>query len=168
MDNGIEWLVKYSRFDDGETTNWPEWLPQDPDDFCWGKHTCFRGVIAHLQALTEIPIEKRSLQVKQILEEGVEYLLIHHVYKHSHNLSKPIAKYVPIGFPLFGENDMLRMLFFLTKLACIMIGCRMLSIASHASRTNEVNGNSSMYIRKPSLRVSCPSQLMIRDNPVSG
>jgi hypothetical protein len=116
VQNGIDWLVKYSRFDDGETTNWPEWLPQDPDDFCWGKHTCFRGVIAHLQALAEIPIENRSLQVKQTLEEGVEYLLIHHVYKHSHDLCKPIAKYVPIGFPLFGENDMLRMLLFLTKL----------------------------------------------------
>ena len=116
VQKGIDWIVKYSRFDDGNATTWPEWLPQNPDDYCWGRHTCFRGVIAHLQALAEIPVEKRSLQVKQTLEAGVEYILIHHVYKHSHDLSKPITKYMQVGFPLYAENDMLRMLLFLTKL----------------------------------------------------
>ena len=116
VQKGIDWLVKYSRFDDGEATSWPAWLPQDPNDFCWGRHTCFRGVIAHLQALAEIPAEKRSIQVNEILNAGVEYLLIHHVYKHSHDLSKPIIKYTQVGFPLFVDNDMLRMLLFLTRL----------------------------------------------------
>ena len=113
---GIDWIVKYSRFDDGDVTSWPEWLPQDPDHFCWGRHTCFRGVIAHLQALAEIPVSKRSIAVQQTLNAGAEYLLIHHVYKHSHDLSKPIANYALVGFPLFSENDLLRMLLFLTKL----------------------------------------------------
>jgi hypothetical protein len=116
IQKGIEWIVKYSRFDDGEATNWPAWLPQDPNDFCWGRHTCFRGVIAQLQALAEIQVEKRSIQVKETLDAGVEYLLIHHVYKHSHDLSKPITKYTQVGFPLFIDNDMLRMLLFLTRL----------------------------------------------------
>jgi hypothetical protein len=116
VQNAIEWIVKYSRFDDGEATAWPDWLPQDPDDGCWGKHTCFRGVIAVLQALAEIPPERRSSQVQQTLVDGVEFLLIHHVYKHSHNLSKPISSYLQIGFPLFVDNDLLRMLLFLTKM----------------------------------------------------
>jgi hypothetical protein len=116
VQKGIDWLVKYSRFDDGEATSWPAWLPQDPNHFCWGRHTCFRGVIALLQALAEIPVEKRSTQVKETLDAGVEYLLIHHVYKHSHDLSKPITKYTQVGFPLFIDNDMLRMLLFLTRL----------------------------------------------------
>jgi len=116
VQKGIEWIVKYSRFDDGDATHWPKWLPQDPNDFCWGRHTCFRGVIAHLQALAEIPVKKRSVPVQQILDVGAEYILIHHVYKHSHDLSKPIAKYAQVGFPLFVENDMLRMLLFLTRL----------------------------------------------------
>ncbi len=113
---GIEWIARYIRFDDGETTAWPNWLPQDPDDGCWGRHTCFRGVIACLQALAEIPLEQRSPQVQQILADGAEFLLIHHVYKHSHDLSKPISAYLQIGFPLFVDNDLLRMLLFLTKL----------------------------------------------------
>ncbi len=116
VQKGIDWLIKYSRFDDGNVTSWPEWLPQDPDDGCWGRHTCFRGVIAHLQALAEIPVEKRSAQVQQTLEAGAEYLLIHHVYKHSHDLSKPITQYTQVGFPLFVDNDMLRMLLLLTHL----------------------------------------------------
>jgi hypothetical protein len=116
VQKGIDWLVKYSRFDDGEATSWPVWLPQDPNDFCWGRQTCFRGVIAHLQALAEIPVENRSYQVKDTLDAGVEYLLIHHVYKHSHNLNKPITKYTQVGFPLFVDNDLLRMLLFLTRL----------------------------------------------------
>jgi hypothetical protein len=116
LQKGIEWLVKYSRFDDGEATEWPDWLPQDPNDGCWGRHTCFRGVVALLQALAEIPPERRSPQVQQALAYGAEYLLIHHVYKHSHDLSKPITSYTQVGFPLFHENDLLRMLLILTKL----------------------------------------------------
>jgi hypothetical protein len=116
VQRGIDWILKYIRFDDGETTAWPEWLPQDPDDGCWGRHTCFRGVIACLQALAEIPLEQRSPQVIQTLASGVEFLLIHHVYRHSHDLSKPISAYLQIGFPIFVDNDLLRMLLFLTKL----------------------------------------------------
>ena len=112
----IDWIIQYSRFDDGEANSWPDWLPQDPDDACWGRHTCFRGVIAFLQALAEIPLQLRSSQAQQTLDAGVEFLLIHHVYKHSHDLSKPISSYLQIGFPLFVDNDLLRMLFFLTKL----------------------------------------------------
>jgi len=116
VQKGIDWIVKYCRFDDGDVVEWPDWLPQNPDDGCWGKHTCFRGVIALLQALAEIPPDLRSPQVNQTLAAGAEYLLIHHVYKHSHDLSKPISSYTRIGFPLFADNDLLRMLLFLTKL----------------------------------------------------
>ncbi len=116
VQSGIEWIVKYSRFDDGDTTEWPEWLPQDPDDACWGRHTCFRGAMALLQAFAEIPPEKRSPQVQETLEAGVTFLLIHHVYKHSHDLSKPISQYTQLGFPLFVDTEMLRMLLFLTRL----------------------------------------------------
>lgn len=115
LQRAIDWITKYLRFDDGEATQWPEWLPQDPDDGCWGRHTCFRGVIACLQALAEIPSDRHSPQVQRVLANGVEFLLIHHVYKHSHDLSNPISSYTRIGFPLFADNDLLRMLFFLTK-----------------------------------------------------
>jgi hypothetical protein len=116
LQKAIDWIVRFSRFDDGETSEWPDWLPQNPDDGCWGKHTCLRAVVAWLQALAEIPPERRSPAVQETLAAGVEYLLIHHVYKHSHDLSKPISSYQQIGFPLFVDNDLLRMLLVLTKL----------------------------------------------------
>jgi predicted aconitase with swiveling domain len=116
VQKAIDWILKYSRFDDGDANTWPEWLPQDPNDFCWGRHTCFRGVIAILQALAEIPGKVRSSRVKETLDAGVEYLLMHHVFKHSHNLNKPITQYTQVGFPLFVDNDLLRMLLFLTGL----------------------------------------------------
>jgi hypothetical protein len=116
VQRGIDWITKYIRFDDGDADHWPEWLPQDPNDGCWGRHTCFRGVIPLLEALAEIPEAQRTAQARDTLKAGGEYLLIHHVYKHSHDLSKPITQYTQLGYPLFAENDLLRMLLLLTGL----------------------------------------------------
>ncbi len=116
VQQGIDWIFRYSRFDDGDAVVWPAWLPQNPDDGCWGRHSCFRGVVAHLQALAEIPPGKRSLPVQQTIAAGVEFLLRHHVYKHSHDLSRAVGDYTQIGFPIYVDNDMLRMLLILTKL----------------------------------------------------
>jgi hypothetical protein len=117
VQRGIEWIRKYKRFDDGVIVPpRPYWVGRYKAD-CWGKHTCMNGVIATLQALSEIPPQARSAEVQATLEEGADYILLHHVYKRSHNLSKPISqKYKQLGFPLLHQNDFLRMLLFLTAI----------------------------------------------------
>jgi hypothetical protein len=113
---GIEWIVKYQRFDDGE--EWPPKIwPYEKATYCFGKHSCHMGVVKALKALAEIPAEKRSVSAVNAIERGVEYLLKHHIYKRSHDLnrvSKP--SWLRFGFPLMYQTDVLEVLGILTRL----------------------------------------------------
>jgi hypothetical protein len=115
---GIEWIVKYQRFDDGEAYP-PKIWPYATTTSCFGKHSCHMGVVKSLKALAEIPGEKRSKAVVDTIERGVEYMLKHHIYKRSHDLSK-VSKlgWLRFGFPLMYQTDVLEILGILTKLGC--------------------------------------------------
>ncbi len=115
---GIDWIVKYQRFDDGEAYP-PKIWPYEKATSCFGKHSCHMGVVKALKALSEIPAEKRSAGVIGTIERGVEYMLKHHIYKRSHNLSK-VSKpgWLRLGFPLMYQTDVLEILGILTSLGC--------------------------------------------------
>ena len=118
LERGINWITNYQRFDDGDSTR-PKGLPYDKATSCFGKHSCHMGVVKALRALAEIPVEKRSKNVKVTIEKAVDYLLKHHVYKRSHNLSQ-VSKpgWLRFGFPLMYQDDVLEILGILTKLGC--------------------------------------------------
>jgi hypothetical protein len=106
---GIHWITSTLRFDDGETIP-----PDDPRyryEKCWGRHTCIMGAVKSLKALAEIPLASRTAEVQSTLENGAEYLLKHHVFKHSHAPSQ-IAKteWMRFGYPLMWNTDALEML----------------------------------------------------------
>jgi len=115
---GVEWIVKYQRFDDGEAYP-PKIWPYEKATSCFGKHSCHMGVAKALKALAEIPAEQRSKGVVDTIERGVEYMLKHHIYKRSHNLSK-VSKpgWLKLGFPLMYPTDVLEILGILTSLGC--------------------------------------------------
>lgn len=116
VQHGIEWIVKYQRFDDG-VENSPSGWPYDGWEMCWGKHTCHCGVIKSLKALAELPPSKRSPQVKSKMNEAVEYLLKHHLYRKSHNLKEiSVPAWTQFGFPRLWDTDVLEMLDILTAL----------------------------------------------------
>jgi len=75
------------------------------------------GAVKALKALAEIPKDKRSEGVKNMIEIGSEYILIHHIYKKIHDLSS-ISKpgWLRFGFPLMYQTDALEILGILTKL----------------------------------------------------
>ncbi len=112
----INWITTYQRFDDG-TDKSPTGWPYDKSDACWGKHTCHMGVVKALKALAEIPSNRRPNDVKNTIDDGVEYLLKHHIHKRSHNLNR-ISKpgWLRFGFPLMYQTDILEILGILTKL----------------------------------------------------
>ncbi|WXG47159.1 MAG: nitrogen fixation protein NifH [Candidatus Atabeyarchaeum deiterrae] len=115
---GIDWITKFQRFDDSVEVS-PRGWPYDKREKCWGTHTCHMGVVKALKALAEIPAEHRSEQVRSTIETGVEYLLKHHIYKRSHNLtqvSKP--RWLKFGFPLMWNTDALEILGILAGLGC--------------------------------------------------
>ena len=115
---GIDWIAKYQRFDDGEAYP-PKIWPYEKATSCFGKHSCHMGVAKALKALAEIPAEQRSEGVVDTLERGTEYMLKHHIYKRSHNLSK-VSKpgWLRLGFPLMYQTDVLELLGILTSLGC--------------------------------------------------
>jgi len=121
VSRGIDWIARYQRFDDGEDANREAHLPQgwpyDKYEMCWGRHSCHMGVVKALKALSEVPPAERSAGAKRAIKEGVEYLLRHHIYKRSHNLSK-VSKpgWLRFGFPLMYGTDILEILGILTRL----------------------------------------------------
>jgi len=75
------------------------------------------GAVKTLKALVEIPENKRITAVKRTIEKGAEYLLLHHVFKSSHNLSHiPKPGWLKFGFPLMYQTDALEILGILTRL----------------------------------------------------
>ena len=113
---GIDWIVTYQRFDDGVREAVKGW-PYDRLEMCFGRHTCHMGAVKALKALAEIPDSMRSREVKETIKNGVEYMLIHHIHKRSHDqtrVSKP--GWLKFGFPLMYQSDALEILGILTKL----------------------------------------------------
>jgi hypothetical protein len=114
--HGINWITRYQRFDDG-ILKAPEGWPYEMWEICWGKHTCHMGVVKSLKALSEIPVGESTGDIRDTIEQGVEYLLKHHIHKRSHNLRR-VSKYdwLKFGFPLMYQTDVLEILGILTKL----------------------------------------------------
>jgi hypothetical protein len=116
VQKGVQWITKYQRFDDGIQDLPKDW-PYKKHVNCFGKHTCHMGAVKAIKALADIPENKRNKEVKDTLKKGVEYLLVHHIYKRSHDLSK-ISKpsWLQLGFPHMYQSDILEILDILTRL----------------------------------------------------
>jgi hypothetical protein len=116
VERGINWITKYQRFDDGNV-HVPKGWPYDKATSCFSKHSCHMGVVKALKALAAIPANKRSDDVKRTIDSAVEYLLIHHIHKRSHDLSR-VSKpgWLKFGFPLMYQTDILEILGILTAL----------------------------------------------------
>ncbi|MGA1822997.1 MAG: nitrogen fixation protein NifH [Thermoplasmatota archaeon] len=113
---GIGWITEYVRFDDSDTSP-PKGWKYEKMSACYGKHSCHMGVVKPLKALAEIPHDKRSKAVDNTIDEGVEFILKHHVHKRSHDLARESkAGWRKFGFPLMYQTDILEILLILTSL----------------------------------------------------
>lgn len=117
VQQGVEWITTYQRYDDGISTA-PEGWPYDRlKTGCFGKHTCHMGAVKTLKALAEIPKQNQSAAIKHTIEKGAEYFLLHHVFKSSHKLDRvPKPGWLKFGFPLMYQTDILEILGILTRL----------------------------------------------------
>jgi hypothetical protein len=117
VQRGVDWIVRYQRFDDGDSCAPNVWPYENLVSGCFGKHSCHMSVVKSLKALAEIPVNKRFQAVNDTIAQGAEYMLKHHIHKRSHNLSK-VSKpgWLHFGFPLMYQDDVLEVLGILTKL----------------------------------------------------
>ncbi|HEY9759031.1 MAG TPA: hypothetical protein V6C97_27945 [Oculatellaceae cyanobacterium] len=114
---GIEWINQYQRFDDADGEGAPRGWPYDKFVMCYGKHSCHMGAAKALNALSEIPTQKRNKNTQTTIQTGAEYFLKHHIYKQSHNLAK-VSKpsWLKLGFPLMYQTDVLELFGILSAL----------------------------------------------------
>ena len=112
----IGWLNKFMVYNDG-TEDTPQSAPYDRYEICWGKHTCHMGVVKALKAMSAVPPEKRTEDINNTIQKASAFLLMHHIFKKSHDLSR-VSKpgWRKFGFPLMYQTDVLEILDILTSL----------------------------------------------------
>ncbi len=116
LQKGIDWLTRYMRFNDG-TEDTPQVPPYNHYEMCWGKHTCHMGVVKALKAFSAIPEPRRMQAVKDTMDKAIEFMLIHHIYRRSHNLNRTSKPgWLKFGFPLMYQTDVLEILDILSTL----------------------------------------------------
>ncbi len=112
----IDWITAYQRFDDGGAAA-PKGWPYENFPKCFGRHTCHMGVVKCLKALAEIPPDKRSPEVNATIARGAEYILMHRIYRSSHNPAQiAMPEWLRFGYPLMWNDDALEVLEILLKL----------------------------------------------------
>jgi hypothetical protein len=80
---------------------------------------CYMGATKMLRALSTIPIQKRSMKLKTVIDQEVENILKNSVFRYLRNTGgsrKEKVGWKRFGFPLFYQSDTLEVLDTLTRL----------------------------------------------------
>jgi hypothetical protein len=105
----LEWLVEVQNPDGGWLC--PYWSAHIKD-----KHGCFMGTITPLDAFAELPEAQRSTEMREAMERGAEFLLMHRLYKADHHGFRVIKDiWLKLRFPPF-FYDILRGLDVVTRM----------------------------------------------------
>ncbi len=118
VERGVEWLTRFLRFDDGGSGP-PAGFPYARWEMCYGRHSCFMGVVKGLKALAEIPPDRRSADVRRTIRAAAEFMLRHRVYRRSHDLGRVVRPgWTRFGFPRMYQTDALEIALLLLELGC--------------------------------------------------
>ncbi len=110
LQKALDHLVRFLVLNDGEVIE-PQVAPYDRFDMCWGSHTCFMAVVKTLKALCAVPRALRTKDQQSTIERAAEFMLLHHIYKSSHDAKKKAKPgWLHFGFPLMYQTDVLEIL----------------------------------------------------------
>lgn len=115
VQDGVNWITKYLRVDDGESRASPGWPYRY--EKCWGQHTCMMAVVKGLKGLAEVPGRERTPETRGAITRGAEFMLRHRLVYRSHDptvLADP--EWLKLGFPRMWNTDILEMLALLLRL----------------------------------------------------
>jgi len=113
VERALEWLIKIQNKDGGWLC--PYWRAHIKD-----KHGCFYGTICPLEAFSEVGKENLTREMKETIEKGAEFLLMHRLFKADHHGYKVINEsWLKLSFPWFYGYNILRGLDVLTKLGYV-------------------------------------------------
>jgi hypothetical protein len=124
--NMIRTLIKFGYSDDKRVGKAIDWLPRDQlEDGGWNcdypekkvKHSSFMSTIEPLWAYSEIRRQKWTRRMKRSINDGAEFLLMHHVYKSdNHHWQETYPFFTKLHFPMYYFYDILHALRVLTTL----------------------------------------------------
>lgn len=104
VQSSIRWLTDHQRFDHkaaraGGDQPWPYRAPSTYG--CWQSVSCYHGVAGAFRALAAVPAERRTTEIRQRLDEAIDYLRIHRLYRKSQN-GRPLFRHMTQPF-LIGD-----------------------------------------------------------------
>jgi hypothetical protein len=114
-DNVIEFFNKYQRFDDGDFRT-PKEYPYFSNRSCYGRHTCFWGVVKLLKGLSFIPKADRTASADSLIKKCVDFILLHKVCFRSHRDNSLLHPAIGmLTFPSMYSSDFLEILWLLKR-----------------------------------------------------
>ncbi len=113
VQRALQWLAKIQNADGGWLC--PYWRAHVRD-----KHGCFFGTICPLESFSVVSTESLKSKMKETVERGAEFLLVHRLFKADHHHYKTIKQnWLTLSFPMFTTYNILRGLDVITKLGFV-------------------------------------------------
>ena len=98
----VDWLLEIQNQDGGWLC--PYWKAHVHD-----RHSCFFGTIAPLEALSELPRDRRSPAIEKAADRAAEFLLRHRLYQADHHGFRVIdPRWLTLSFPFSYNYTVLR------------------------------------------------------------
>ncbi len=111
----IDFFAEYQRFDDGDFKT-PSSFPYCSNRSCYGKHTCYWGIVKLLKGLSFIHESRRSKNAKKLVKNCIDFILLHKVCFSSHGDSEFLNSYIKkLTFPNMYQSDYLEILWLLKR-----------------------------------------------------
>ncbi len=111
----IDFFDEYQRFDDGGFKT-PSAFPYCSNKSCYGKHTCYWGIIKLFKGLSFIPQDKRTDGARRLISKCADFILLHEVCYGSRDASRLIHKNIgKLTFPNMYQGDFLEILWLLSR-----------------------------------------------------
>jgi hypothetical protein len=111
----LAFFAAAQRFDDGDFKT-PKTYPYCSNTYCYGKHTCYWGVLKLLKGISFLPKGQRPPAAQQLLENCVEFVLRHEVCFSSHHRDRFLHCDIDkLAFPNFYHGDFLEILWLLAR-----------------------------------------------------
>lgn len=111
----VKFFEMYQRFDDGDFRT-PSKFPYFSNKSCYGKHSCYWGIVKLLKGLVHIPNEERDNGSNELIKRCVDFILLHEVCFSSRTSTEFLHKGIQfLTFPNMYHSDFLEVLWVLMK-----------------------------------------------------
>lgn len=112
--NAIDFFHQYQRFDDGNYIT--DKNEHCTNTSCYGKHTCYWGIVKLFKGLSFIPKKSRNRSVNTLFDKCIDFILLHNICFSSHHKNKIMIKDIDkLTFPNMYKSDFLEILWLLKR-----------------------------------------------------